>query len=101
MVEITYSSGYKAYYSDMKTYKEFEYHINKFGEEIEYNLMFGFKEAKKMIEEQKLAELQKCVESPYYFFTNHIRINGELVHTFLTEEEFNLIFKQWTNGKSK
>ena len=40
-------------------------------------------------------ELIKCMESPYYFFTNHIRFNNELVHTFLTEEEFNKVFKSY------
>ena len=35
------------------------------------------------------AEKQKCIESPYYFFTNYCTVNGEKCTTFLSEEEFN------------
>ena len=45
------------------------------------------------MDNNKLEELQKCIESQYHFFTNHIRIDGERVHTYLTEEEFNKVFK--------
>lgn len=52
--------------------------------------------------ERKLEELQKCINSPYYFFTNHLMMNNEKLHSFLTEEEFNLIFNQLVkNGQSK
>lgn len=47
-----------------------------------------------MVESNKLEELQKCIDSPYYFFTTYLRVNGELIHTYLTEQEFNLIYKQ-------
>lgn len=47
-----------------------------------------------MVDQNKLDELQKCMESPYYFFTNYLTINGERAWTVLTEEEFNLIFNQ-------
>lgn len=53
-----------------------------------------------MIDQNKLDELQKCIDSPYYFFTTYFRIDGELTHTFLSEEEFNFIFKRIiSNGK--
>lgn len=52
-----------------------------------------------MVDQSKLDEYQKCM-SPYYFFTTYIRVNNEPAHTFLTEEEFNLIFSQLVkNGK--
>jgi len=40
-------------------------------------------------------ELIKCIESPYHFFTTYILVNGEPIHTYLTEEEFNKIFKYY------
>lgn len=40
-------------------------------------------------------ELVKCKESPYYFFTNYLTVNNEKLETFLTEEEFNKLFKQY------
>lgn len=54
-----------------------------------------------MVDQQKIEELQRCIESPYYFFMNHIKINNESVHTFLTEEEFNLIFNQLVRNGNK
>jgi len=54
-----------------------------------------------MIDQNKLEELQKCMDSPYYFFTNHMLVNGEPIHTFLTEEEFNLIFNQLVKNGNK
>jgi len=53
------------------------------------------------MEEQKLEELQKCTNSPYYFFTNYLTINGERAWTILTEEEFNLVFNQLVNNGNK
>lgn len=53
------------------------------------------------MEERKLEELQKCIESPYYFFTNHLMMNNERFHTFLTEEEFNLVFNSYLENKDK
>lgn len=40
-------------------------------------------------------EILKCKESPYYLFTNYITVNNEKAETFLTEEEFNNIFKSY------
>lgn len=45
------------------------------------------------------AELKKCQDSPYYLFTNYIRIGNEKATTFLTEQEFNDLFKHYINGK--
>lgn len=40
-------------------------------------------------------EIEKCKESPYYFFTTYFRIDNRKVETFLTESEFNEIFKSY------
>ncbi len=45
-----------------------------------------------------LKEMEKCKQSSYYFFTNHIQIKGEKLQTFLTEEEFNNLFKEYGRG---
>lgn len=50
-------------------------------------------------EEYWKKEIQKCEESPYYLFTNHLRVNGEKIYTFLTEEEFNNLIKKYKNGE--
>ena len=48
-----------------------------------------------------LKELQKCIESPYYFATTYIKVkdsySGDMVdfYTCLNEEEFNKIFKNY------
>lgn len=56
----------------------------------------------KMITDEKwLDELQKCMDSPYYLFTNYITVNNEKVKTFLTEKEFNTIFYSYVNNKNK
>jgi hypothetical protein len=39
-------------------------------------------------------EFQKCVDSPYYFFTTYFKVNGQPAKTIYSEEEFNKIFKQ-------
>ena len=44
-------------------------------------------------------EIQKCKESPYYFFTKYVRVNNDPVETWLTEEEFNSIFKHYGTTK--
>lgn len=54
-----------------------------------------------MIEEHKLEEIQKCINSPYYFFMNHITYGNEYPFTRLTEEEFNLIFNQLVKNGNK
>ena len=37
-------------------------------------------------------EFKKCKESPYYFATNYIKVNGKPFTTNLSEEVFNGIF---------
>jgi hypothetical protein len=37
-------------------------------------------------------EERKCNESPYYFYTTYLKIDGEPPHTMLSEEEFDKIF---------
>jgi hypothetical protein len=46
-----------------------------------------------------ISELQKCIDSPYYFATKYLTIKnskGKIVKytTILTEEEFNQYFKK-------
>jgi len=42
--------------------------------------------------EKKLEEFNKCKESPYYFATKYLKINGKPFETNYTEEEFNELF---------
>lgn len=44
--------------------------------------------------EENNEELDKCKQSPYYFYTNYWTINGQKATTMLSEEEFNKIFNQ-------
>ena len=53
--------------------------VNKQKEEIE-NLDF-WKE-----------EMQKCIKSPYYFYTTYVIVNNQPATTRLSKEEFNKIF---------
>jgi hypothetical protein len=46
------------------------------------------------------AEQKKCIESPYYFFTNYCTVNGEKCTTPLSEEEFNKEALSPNNGKT-
>jgi len=41
---------------------------------------------------EDLTEMEKCMKSPYYFYTTYCRVNGKTPTTHLSEEEFN---KQW------
>lgn len=50
-----------------------------------------------MNEEQIKEEYQKCKDSPYYFATTYLMVNGEKFSTHLTEAEFNDMF--FTFGK--
>jgi len=43
-------------------------------------------------------ELLKCYESPWYFATKYIRINGKPFTTNLTEEEFNELYSELQTG---
>ena len=46
-------------------------------------------------EEYWKKEIEKCKESPYYFFTTYLRIDNRKVETFLTEQEFNEIINSY------
>lgn len=50
-------------------------------------------------EEYWLSELKKCEENPYYFFTTYVTVDNRPVETYLTEKEFNNLWKKWNNGK--
>lgn len=39
-------------------------------------------------------ELQKCIESPYYFYINYCKVEGVTTTTRYTEEQFNELVKQ-------
>jgi len=39
-------------------------------------------------------EMQKCLDSPYYFYTNYCKVNNESATTRYNEEEFNALIKQ-------
>jgi len=42
-------------------------------------------------------EMEKCKESPYYFFKNYWKVDGKTPTTFLTELEFNKEWKKFEN----
>lgn len=42
-------------------------------------------------------EMQKCIDSPYYFATKYLTVNNKPFETGLTEEEFNREFKMLSN----
>jgi hypothetical protein len=44
-------------------------------------------------------ELEKCKKSPYYFFKNYMKVNGESPVTWLTEAKYNEFF--YLNYKQK
>lgn len=39
-------------------------------------------------------EMQKCIESPYYFYINYCKVEGVPVTIQYTEEQFNELIKQ-------
>ena len=39
--------------------------------------------------DKEKSEIEKCKESPYYFYTNYITVNGKLATTLLSEKDFN------------
>lgn len=43
-------------------------------------------------------ELIKCKESPYYYATTYLQINGKPFTTILTEDEFNDFFNKSINA---
>lgn len=46
-------------------------------------------------------EFKKCIESPHYFFTNYVLIDGKRPETFHTEEQFNEMFFKFKDGNFK
>lgn len=49
----------------------------------------------------KLEEIQKCINSPYYFFTTYCVIDGKNAKTVFTEDEFNRIFRSLVKRYSR
>lgn len=45
------------------------------------------------MENNKLEEIQKCIDNPYYFATKYLKIDNKTFTTKLSEEEFNKQFK--------
>lgn len=39
-------------------------------------------------------ELKKCLESPYYFATTYLTVNGKKFTTNMSQEQFDYIFKE-------
>ena len=50
---------------------------------------------------QTFEEIKKCQESPYYFATNYLIVDGRRFSTTLNEKEFNAICKSKISGKHK
>lgn len=48
------------------------------------------------------SEFKKCMDSPYYFATNYLKVNTvqgiKPYETVLSEEEFNKVFKEIEDG---
>lgn len=42
-------------------------------------------------------EHARCVSSPYYFYINYVKIDGETPTTLLSEEEFNKVYNEIKN----
>jgi hypothetical protein len=64
---------------------------------FEREIMKG-KELKKPEQQNWEAELKKCMESPYYYMTSYVIIDGKPFITCLTEEEFNKFFNRFANN---
>lgn len=48
-------------------------------------------------------ELEKCEASPYYFYTNYFKVDGDLATTNLSEKEFNrqwAVMEKYTDSKT-
>lgn len=39
-------------------------------------------------------ELRKCIESPYYFATTYLIVNGKKFTTTMSQEQFDWVFKE-------
>jgi len=47
------------------------------------------------VKEYRKREMEKCIESPYYFYTQYCIINGERAQSILNEKEFNELWKRF------
>ena len=52
-------------------------------------------------DEETFQEIKKCKESPYYFATNYLVVDGRKFKTVLTEKQFNELFENVASGKHK
>lgn len=46
------------------------------------------------LEEETNKEIDRCIDSAYYFYTNYLTFNNKKATTRLTEKEFNEYFKE-------
>lgn len=46
-------------------------------------------DAQRELQEQLDLEYKRCLDSPYYYCTNYLKINGKKFTTIETEENFN------------
>lgn len=52
-------------------------------------------------DKETFEELKKCQESPYYFATNYLVVDGKRFKTLLTEKQFNELAERVVSGKHK
>lgn len=45
--------------------------------------------------EKNKTELQKCIDSPYYYMTTYYTVNGKVFTSIYSEKEFNEIVKSY------
>lgn len=45
-------------------------------------------------QQELLAEIEKCKNDPYYFFTHYVTVNGQLATTEMSKDHFNSLFLQ-------
>lgn len=43
-------------------------------------------------------ELKKCQDSPYYFYTNYVLVNGKKPETWLTQQQFDDLYEKFKSG---
>lgn len=85
----------------LNTVNEFGVYISKY--DVEGSPFFEEILPEPLTEQEKFwaAEVKKCIESPYYYATKYLTINGKLFTTRLSESEFNNYFKKvipdWDN----
>ncbi len=50
-------------------------------------------------DEETFQEIKKCKESPYYFATNYLIVDGRKFITTLSEKQFNELCEKVASGK--